>query len=90
MTSPAPYVTSPYLTSPYLTGMVDQAYIGLTMLLRTSRVWSARDEGLDESPSKLLYIALGIIVAGIVAGIAYAIVQQAGDNIPDPVVPAGP
>ena len=54
------------------------------------RVWSARDEGLDESPSKLLYIALGIIVAGIVAGIAYAIVQQAGDNIPDPVVPAGP
>ena len=36
------------------------------------------------------YIALGIIVAGIVAGIAYAIVQQAGDNIPDPVVPAGP
>jgi len=31
-----------------------------------------------------------IIVAGIVAGIAYAIVQQAGDNIPDPVVPAGP
>ena len=85
MTSPAPYVTSPYLTS-----VVDQAYIGLTMLLRTLRVRSARDEGLDESPSKLLYIALGIIVAGIVAGIAYAIVQQAGDNIPDPVVPAGP
>ena len=85
MTSPAPYVTSPYVTS-----VVDQAYIGLTMLLRTLRVWSARDEGLDEAPSKLLYIALGIIVAGIVAGIAYAIVQQAGDNIPDPVVPAGP
>ena len=85
MTSPAPYVTSPYVTS-----VVDQSYIGLTMLLRTLRVWSARDEGLDESPSKLLYIALGIIVAGIVAGIAYAIVQQAGDNIPDPVVPAGP
>mgnify|MGYP006378837069 CR=1 FL=1 len=81
MTSPAPYVTSPYVTS-----VVDQAYIGLTMFLRTLRVWSARDEGLDESPSKLLYIALGIIVAGI----AYAIVQQAGDNIPDPVVPAGP
>ena len=80
MTSPAPYVTS----------VVDQAYIGLTMLLRTLRVWSAEDDGLDESPSKLLYIALGIIVAGIVAGIAYAIVQQAGDNIPDPVVPAGP
>ena len=56
MTSPAPYVTSPYVTS-----VVDQAYIGLTMLLRTLRVWSARDEGLDESPSKLLYIALGII-----------------------------
>ena len=85
MTSPAPYVTSPYVTS-----VVDQAYIGLTMLLRTLRGGSARDEGLDESPSKLLYIALGIIVAGIVAGIAYAIVQQAGDNIPDPVVPAGP
>ncbi len=85
MTSPAPYVTSPYVTS-----VVDQAYIGLTMLLRTLRVWSAEDDGLDESPSKLLYIALGIIVAGIVAGIAYAIVQQAGDNIPDPVVPAGP
>ena len=85
MTSPAPYVTSPYVTS-----VVDQAYIGLTMFLRTLRVWSARDEGLAESPSYLLYIALGIIVAGIVAGIAYAIVQQAGDNIPDPVVPAGP
>jgi hypothetical protein len=85
MTSPAPQLTNPYVAS-----IVDQAFIGLTMLLRTLRIWSAKDEGLDESPSKLLYIALGIIVAGIVAGIAYSIVQQAGDNIPDPVVPAGP
>ena len=35
MTSPAPYVTSPYVTS-----IVDQAYIGLTMLLRTLPNWS--------------------------------------------------
>jgi 4-hydroxybenzoate polyprenyltransferase len=69
---------------------LDQAYIGLAMMLRTIRGWIAEDDGLDESPSKLLYIAAGIIVAGLVIGVAYKVFGSAERAIPDPVVPPAP
>jgi hypothetical protein len=68
-------------------GMVDQTYCGVVMLLRSIGVWARDDEGMDESPGKLLYVAVGIVAVGLVAAAVYALVNKATKNVPDPTVP---
>ena len=51
--------------------------------------WIRRDDGLDDSPSKMIWIAAAIVIAGLAVAFAIQIFGQARDNVPDPVVPGG-
>lgn len=50
--------------------------------------WFREDDGLDEAPSKMIYLAVGVALA-IAAGV-FIIAQfnSAKDSVPDPVAPA--
>ena len=47
------------------------------------------DRGTDEAPSKLMWIAAAIIIAGLAIAFAITIFNKAKGGVPDPAVPAG-
>ena len=57
--------------------------------LRTSQAWTTRHEedGVDEAVTKMIWLAVGIVVAIAATTFFTAKFNQAKDNVPDPVVP---
>jgi hypothetical protein len=66
---------------------IDQAYIAIAMTMRSLRGWISQDDGLDDSPSKLIWIAAGIALALAATVFAIAVFNDAKETVPDPVVP---
>lgn len=66
---------------------IDQAYIGIAMTLRTLRAWAGQEDGLDDSPSKLIWIAAGIALAIAATVFAISVFNDAKNTVPDPVIP---
>ena len=56
---------------------------------RAAQAWAARDEedGVDEAVTKMIWLAVGIVVAIAATVFFTAKFNQAKDNVPDPVVP---
>ena len=57
--------------------------------LRTTRAWTTRhdEDGVDEAVTKMIWLAVGIVVAIAATTFFMAKFNQAKDNVPDPVVP---
>ena len=66
---------------------VQVAYGDLQSRARNS--WAARHEedGVDEAVTKMIWLAVGIVVAIAATAFFMAKFNQAKDNVPDPVVP---
>jgi hypothetical protein len=47
------------------------------------------DRGTDDAPSKLMWIAAAIIIAGLAIAFAITIFNKAKSGVPDPAVPGG-
>ena len=56
---------------------------------RTWHAWTARHEedGVDEAVTKMIWLAVGIVVAIAATAFFTAKFNQAKDNVPDPVAP---
>lgn len=70
--------------------MVDEYTAGLMLTLRALRRWLGDDRGLEDSPSKLIYIGLSLAVVTAVGIILWNVLGSAEDKIPDPVIPTAP
>ena len=66
---------------------IDQAYIAIAMSLRSLRNWISEDDGLDDSPSKLIWIAAGVAIAIAATVFAISVFNNAKSTVPDPVIP---
>lgn len=56
---------------------------------RASETWSTRHEedGVDEAVTKMIWLAVGIVVAIAATAFFTAKFNQAKDNVPDPIAP---
>lgn len=56
---------------------------------RARHAWATRHEedGVDEAVTKMIWLAVGIVVAIAATAFFMAKFNQAKDNVPDPVVP---
>lgn len=56
---------------------------------RTLNAWTTRHEedGVDEAVTKMIWLAVGIVVAIAATAFFMAKFNQAKDNVPDPVAP---
>ena len=56
---------------------------------RTCHAWATRDEedGVDEAVTKMIWLAVGIVVAIAATAFFMAKFNQAKDNVPDPIAP---
>lgn len=56
--------------------------------MRTWRAWANRHEedGVDEAVTKMIWLAVGIVVAIAATSFFMAKFNQAKDNVPDPIV----
>lgn len=56
---------------------------------RALAVWAARrdETGLDEAVTKMIWLAVGIVVALAATAFFMATFNQAKDTVPDPVAP---
>ncbi len=59
------------------------------MRLRARQTWADRhqEDGVDEAVTKMIWLAVGIVVAIAATAFFMAKFNQAKDNVPDPVVP---
>ena len=57
--------------------------------MRTQHAWTTRHEedGVDEAVTKMIWLAVGIVVAIAATAFFMAKFNQAKDNVPDPVAP---
>ena len=57
--------------------------------LRARHAWAERhqEDGVDEAVTKMIWLAVGIVVAIAATAFFMAKFNQAKDNVPDPVVP---
>lgn len=57
--------------------------------MRARRAWAERSEedGVDEAVTKMIWLAVGIVVALAATAFFTAKFNQAKDNVPDPVAP---
>lgn len=65
--------------------------LALTQPLATlRRVWTilAEDDGLDEAPSKMIYLAVGVALAIAATVFIISVYNNAESQVPDPVAPA--
>ena len=64
------------------------AYTGLTDASRALGTRLADDSGVEDSPSKLIFLAVAVAIA-IAAGLfIIGVFNDAQSNVPDPVAPA--
>lgn len=56
---------------------------------RTRHAWATRreEDGVDEAVTKMIWLAVGIVVAIAATAFFMAKFNQAKDNVPDPVAP---
>lgn len=56
---------------------------------RSQQAWAARHEedGVDEAVTKMIWLAVGIVVAIAATAFFMSKFNQAKDNVPDPVAP---
>ncbi len=56
---------------------------------RTRHAWATRHEedGVDEAVTKMIWLAVGIVVAIAATAFFMAKFNQAKDNVPDPIAP---
>lgn len=56
---------------------------------RTRYAWATRreEDGVDEAVTKMIWLAVGIVVAIAATAFFMAKFNQAKDNVPDPVAP---
>ncbi len=56
---------------------------------RARRAWADRHEedGVDEAVTKMIWLAVGIVVAIAATAFFMAKFNQAKDNVPDPIAP---
>jgi hypothetical protein len=67
----------------------EQATIAVIMMTRSFRNWVAQDDGLDDAPSKLIWIGAAVVVALAAVAVAYSVFTKAKTSLPDPTpVPA--
>ena len=59
------------------------------MRLRARQAWTERrqEDGVDEAVTKMIWLAVGIVVAIAATAFFMAKFNQAKDNVPDPVLP---
>jgi heme/copper-type cytochrome/quinol oxidase subunit 2 len=59
------------------------------MRLRAQHAWAERrqEDGVDEAVTKMIWLAVGIVVAIAATAFFMAKFNQAKDNVPDPVAP---
>ena len=59
------------------------------MRLRARQAWAERrqEDGVDEAVTKMIWLAVGIVVAIAATAFFMAKFNQAKDNVPDPVLP---
>lgn len=65
-----------------------QLYVTLAGALRAVRRWAVEDDGLDDSPAKMIWIAVAIVIAIAAGAFAISVFNSASSNVPDPVPPA--
>lgn len=65
-----------------------QFYVVLVGALRSLREWASEDDGLDDSPAKMIWIAVAIVIAIAAGAFAISVFNSASSNVPDPVPPA--
>jgi hypothetical protein len=60
-----------------------------TLEVRVRDAWAHRndDDGIDEAVTKMIWLAVGIVVALAATAFFVAKYNQAKSNVPDPVVP---
>lgn len=65
-----------------------QVYITLLGAFRSFKEWASEDDGLDDSPAKMIWIAVAIVIAIAAGAFAISVFNSASANVPDPVPPA--
>ncbi len=65
-----------------------QIYVALLGALRSFKEWASEDDGLDDSPAKMIWIAVAIVIAIAAGAFAISVFNSASSNVPDPVPPA--
>lgn len=65
-----------------------QIYVALIGALRAVKEWASEDDGLDDSPAKMIWIAVAIVIAIAAGAFAIGVFNSASSNVPDPVPPA--
>jgi hypothetical protein len=63
-------------------------YVTVACAVRSLRQWAAEDDGLDDSPAKMIWIAVAIVIAIAAGAFAISVFNSASSNVPDPVPPA--
>jgi hypothetical protein len=67
---------------------VNNLYLGMLMTWRSFTDWGRDDRGLDEAPSKLIWIGGGIVIAVAVVAFAINVFNETKEDVEDPVIPA--
>lgn len=65
----------------------DQAYVGVLMTLASMKRWVSEDAGLDDSPSKLIWIAVSVALAIAAGAFAIKVFGDAKSGVPLPIAP---
>jgi hypothetical protein len=65
-----------------------EVYIALLGAFRSFKDWASEDDGLDDSPAKMIWIAVAIVIAIAAGAFAISVFNSASANVPDPVPPA--
>lgn len=65
-----------------------QMYVVLIGALHSFKKWVSEDDGLDDSPAKMIWMAVAIVIAIAAGAFAISVFNSASSNVPDPVPPA--